>query len=223
MAQMSITGPVGSTTELDVFYSNTRNALRSAKTITEGDAMASLHVSARPTFSGDGELIWEICTGYIVIPLRRRTWTLARVPRYRIAMGRERPSGSAILHPARGPAPRVRVCAIHHSRHVLVRLPRCSVSGWHFRCSFDMCGCLTYMSLPRDNQLRSPQFLYIYRQLFGTPTATIDCDDPDVSMMDVMGCSATGFLSLAEIAALAHWKEEQVCFMRIICPPGTVS
>ena len=34
-------------------------------------------------------------------------------------------------------------------------------------------------------------------------------EDPDVSMMDVMGCSAMGFLSLAEIAALAHWKEEQ--------------
>ncbi|KZW02895.1 hypothetical protein EXIGLDRAFT_375985 [Exidia glandulosa HHB12029] len=166
MAQMSITGPVGSTTELDVFYSNTRNALRSAKTITEGDAMASLHVISSFLFAG-GRGPWH---EYLDIASR---WV------------------ESVLQDPRFPTPRDALRHASESVRFIIR-----ATFW-----FD---CLAAVS-----QLRSPQFLHIYRQLFGMPIATIDSDDPDVSMMDVMGCSATGFLSLAEIAALAHWKEEQ--------------
>lgn len=166
MAQMSITGPVGSTTELDVFYSNTRNALRSAKTITEGDAMASLHVISSFLFAG-GRGPWH---EYLDIASR---WV------------------ESVLQDPRFPTPREALRHASESVRFIIR-----ATFW-----FD---CLAAVS-----QLRSPQFLHIYRQLFGLPSATIGEDDPDVSMMDVMGCSATGFLSLAEIAALAHWKEEQ--------------
>lgn len=166
MSQMSITGPVGSTTELDVFYSNTRKALQASKTITEGDAMASLHVISSFLFAG-GRGPWH---DYLEIACR---WVQ-----------------TVLQDPSHG-TPRNALRNASASVRFIIR-----ATFW-----FD---CLAAIS-----QLRSPQFLHIYRDLFGTPMASIDSDDPDVSMMDVMGCSATGFLSLAEIANLAHWKEEQ--------------
>ena len=61
------------------------------------------------------------------------------------------------------------------------------------------------------SQLRQPQFLHIYRQLFGSSHGSIEDEDPATGMLEVMGCSNENFLAMAEIAALAHWKEARPC------------
>lgn len=62
-------------------------------------------------------------------------------------------------------------------------------------------------------QCRSPRFLSVYKELFGRRTAWIEETVPSMpsfSMRSVMGCDNSTFLAIAEISALAEWKEQQL-------------
>lgn len=78
--------------------------------------------------------------------------------------------------------------------------------------------------LASATELSTPRFLHIYRALWGRQQAFIE--DPtaplgsasgpnggtgaDFSMLSVMGCESQTFLAMAEISALAHWKDRQM-------------
>lgn len=62
--------------------------------------------------------------------------------------------------------------------------------------------------------VRTPRFLEVYRMLFdGARIVEIDgvasTSEADFSMLQVMGCDNITFLALAEISALAAWKERE--------------
>ncbi|KAI5119122.1 hypothetical protein M0805_007868 [Coniferiporia weirii] len=66
-------------------------------------------------------------------------------------------------------------------------------------------------------QVRKPLFLDVYREVFSTTSArVVEVDgeranmESEFSMLQVMGCDNATFLALAEISALAAWKEEQM-------------
>ncbi|TDL25633.1 hypothetical protein BD410DRAFT_784670 [Rickenella mellea] len=68
---------------------------------------------------------------------------------------------------------------------------------------------------------QTPHFLVEYRELFGGQHAFISGEgygSPSFSMMSVMGCDNRTFLSLAEISALAEWKERQIRTGRLSAP-----
>jgi hypothetical protein len=70
---------------------------------------------------------------------------------------------------------------------------------------FDVWGSIT--------KRRQPRFMTVYRALFGTaPTAFIG-DRPSspsaISMVNIIGCSNYSFRAMAEIAALAAWKDDK--------------
>ncbi|KAL5485782.1 hypothetical protein ACEPAI_6823 [Sanghuangporus weigelae] len=63
--------------------------------------------------------------------------------------------------------------------------------------------------------VRKPKFLEVYQVLFADSARIVEVDgqatrtEAEFSMLEVMGCDNLTFLALAEISALAAWKEEQ--------------
>ncbi|KAL5526005.1 hypothetical protein ACEPAG_7343 [Sanghuangporus baumii] len=63
--------------------------------------------------------------------------------------------------------------------------------------------------------VREPKFLEVYQVLFADSARIVEVDgqatrtEAEFSMLEVMGCDNLTFLALAEISALAAWKEEQ--------------
>ncbi|KAL5503907.1 hypothetical protein ACEPAH_7978 [Sanghuangporus vaninii] len=64
--------------------------------------------------------------------------------------------------------------------------------------------------------VRKPKFLEVYQVLFADSARIVEADgqatrtEAEFSMLEVMGCDNLTFLALAEISALAAWKEEQI-------------
>ncbi|TFY56798.1 hypothetical protein EVG20_g8787, partial [Dentipellis fragilis] len=63
--------------------------------------------------------------------------------------------------------------------------------------------------LAATTRMQPPRFLIFYRLLWGRQSAHIDGSQPHphLSMLTVMGCANATALAIAEIAALACWKE----------------
>lgn len=62
--------------------------------------------------------------------------------------------------------------------------------------------------------VRPPRFMRVYREVFGSAGARVSAEGIDASvredgltMLEVMGCDNRTFLAIAEISALAAWKE----------------
>ncbi|KAH8117769.1 fungal-specific transcription factor domain-containing protein [Phellopilus nigrolimitatus] len=166
------------------YHVRAKNALvhRADAALSKGEAMAGLQCVSSFLFAGGvGEWDW-----FLEVAVR---WVQAKV-----------------LAPA--------AAAEGGAREWLARMAReDEMAGWIVRIT------MWFEVLASVTQVRPPRFLEAYRDVFGCASARVvevDVDpainggaEADFSMLTVMGCDNRTFVALAEISALAAWKEEQ--------------
>ncbi|KAK0213948.1 fungal-specific transcription factor domain-containing protein [Armillaria fumosa] len=96
--------------------------------------------------------------------------------------------------------------------HILLgQSPQLALMHCNRKQAFLIKACIWFDVLASVTTQTEPSFLHVTRELFAPNISGIsDVNNPDSDMMTVMGCESRVVWALAEVSALAAWKQQEI-------------
>ncbi|KAK0495175.1 fungal-specific transcription factor domain-containing protein [Armillaria luteobubalina] len=100
---------------------------------------------------------------------------------------------------------------VKHAHILLGQTPRLALMRCNRKQAFLIKACIWFDVLASVTTQTEPSFLHVTRELFSPNISGIsDVNNPDSDMMTVMGCESRIVWALAEVSALAAWKQQEM-------------
>ncbi|KAK0193502.1 fungal-specific transcription factor domain-containing protein [Armillaria mellea] len=100
---------------------------------------------------------------------------------------------------------------VKHAHILLGASPQLALLRCNRKQAFLIKACIWFDVLASVTTQTEPSFLHVTRELFSPYVSGIsDINNPDSDMMTVMGCESRVVWALAEVSALAAWKQQEI-------------